>query len=90
MHATTQPTKRDLGSMVLSLGSAVIARSVSDETILTEAKDCFVPLAMTFQLNCPDCWLSILWLALSEDRDTYASTSSYLCEWQAGVRGVFL
>jgi hypothetical protein len=30
---------------------AVIARSVSDEAISAENKDCFAPLAMTFRLN---------------------------------------
>jgi hypothetical protein len=30
---------------------SVIARSVSDEAISAENKDCFAPLAMTFQLN---------------------------------------
>jgi hypothetical protein len=37
--------------MALSLGKAVIARSVSDEAIPAENKDCFAALAMALRLN---------------------------------------
>ena len=44
-------TQLEGGPMALSLGRAVIARSVHDEAISAENKDCFTPFAMTLRLN---------------------------------------